>query len=166
MADNSPEQLVRRYYEEALNTGDWDLLKMLVADTFVEHEELLNLPPTRDGLIERYTLLRTGFPDLHYRVDDLFSAGRRVAVRITVTGTHSGPFLGRPPTGKCFEIATAGIFRVDGDQIAEHWGVFDTMKFLIQLGAFLDEEGWGGPLMIDPSADPTGAGRTAAHRDA
>jgi predicted ester cyclase len=44
--------------------------------------------------------------------------------------------MGRPPTGRSFEVNSLGIFRFDDGRISEHWGVFDQMGMLAQLGAF------------------------------
>jgi predicted ester cyclase len=43
--------------------------------------------------------------------------------------------MGRPPTGRTFEVTSVGIFRVAGGRLAEHWGVFDQLGMLGQLGA-------------------------------
>lgn len=136
MADNPSEALVRRYYEEALNPGRFDRLDDLLTNEFVDHEELRGIPPTGEGLKQKYTMLRAGFPDFGFTIEDLFSAGDRVAVRVTVHGTHEGEFMGRPPTGRRFAVPSVGIFRIADRQIAEHWGVFDQLAMLGQLGAF------------------------------
>jgi steroid delta-isomerase-like uncharacterized protein len=135
MADDPGEALVRRYYEEALNPGRFDRLDDLLATEFVDHEELRGIPPTREGLKQKYTMLRTGFPDFGFTIEDLFSAGDRVAVRVTVRGTHEGEFMGQPPTGRRFTAPSVGIFRIADGRIAEHWGVFDQLAMLGQLGA-------------------------------
>ena len=59
----------------------------------------------------------------------------RVAVRVTVRGTHDGAFLGRPATGRAFAVSAVGIFRIRAGRIVEHWGVFDQLAMLSQLGA-------------------------------
>ena len=135
MADDGSEGLVRRYYEEALNLGRFDRLKDLLTDEFVDHEELRGIPPTRDGLEQKYTLLRAGFSDFGFTIEDLFSAEDRVAARVTVRGTHDGEFMGRPATGRSFAVTSVGVFRIAGGRIAEHWGVFDQLAMLGQLGA-------------------------------
>ena len=61
MADDGGEGLVRRYYQEALNLGRFDRLDDLLTEEFVDHEELRGIPPTRDGLTQKYTMLRAGF---------------------------------------------------------------------------------------------------------
>lgn len=62
--------------------------------------------------------------------------GEQVAARVTVRGTHTGQFMGRPPTGRTFSVTSIGIFRLVDERITEHWGVFDQMGMLAQLGAF------------------------------
>ena len=127
--------LVRQYYDEALNPGRFELLNELLTVDFVDHEELRGIPPTRDGLKQKYGLLRAGFSDFGFTVEDLFSTGDRVAVRLTVRGTHDGEFMGRPSTGRQFVVASVGIFRTADDRIVEHWGVFDQLAMLGHLGA-------------------------------
>jgi steroid delta-isomerase-like uncharacterized protein len=130
------EMLVRRYYEEALSEADWSALDTLVGPEFVEHELVPGIPPTRDGLKQKYDLLRGGCPDLRFTVEELLSVDARVAARVTVRGCNSGPFMGRAPSGRSFAAATVGIFRIDDGKIAEHWGVFDQLGMIGQLGLF------------------------------
>jgi steroid delta-isomerase-like uncharacterized protein len=131
----STPSLVRDYYLEALNNGRFDLLDTLLTEDFADHETMIGIPPTRDGLKTKYALLRAGFSDFAFAVEDLVRDGDRVAVRVTVSGTHDGDFMGRPPTGRRFEVTSVGIFRENGGRLAEHWGVFDQLGMLGQLGA-------------------------------
>jgi steroid delta-isomerase-like uncharacterized protein len=126
--------LVVAYYE-ALTGGRLEGLDSLLDDDFVEHELVAGLPPTRDGLKHKYTMLRGGFADLRFSPEDILPYGDRIAVRVTVRGTHYGDFMGRPPTGRSFEVTSVGVFRIAGERIVEHWGVFDQMAMLAQLGA-------------------------------
>lgn len=135
MSPSTNEMRLRRYYE-ALSTGNLNDLETLVSEEFVDHEQLLGIPATRAGLKQKYTLLRAGFPNLHFVVEDLMGVGEQVAVRVSVCGTHTAEFMGRPPTGRTFAVTSLGIFRFASGRITEHWGVFDQMGMLAQLGAF------------------------------
>jgi steroid delta-isomerase-like uncharacterized protein len=128
------EALVTAYFA-ALTEGRLDDLDTVLAEDFEEHELLPGIPPTRDGLKQKYALLRSGFPDLRFAIEDLLLSGDRVAVRVTVSGTHLGAFLGKPATGRAFAVTSVGICRMGDSRIAEHWGVFDQMAMLGQLGA-------------------------------
>ena len=93
------------------------------------------IPATWAGLRQKYELLRSGCPDLRFVVEDLVSAGDRVAARVTVRGTHTQPFLGRAPSGRQMAAGKHSFFRIAGGQIVEHWGVFDQFAMMAQLGA-------------------------------
>jgi len=54
---------------------------------------------------------------------------------VRVTGTHSGEFMGMPATGKSIDVHAVDIVRFGGDGLGrEHWGVFDAMGMMQQLG--------------------------------
>jgi predicted ester cyclase len=59
-----------------------------------------------------------------------------VVARTLTEGTHTGPFMGHPPSGRRFQAAGIDVFRVAGGQLAEHWSVFDTLGMLMQLGLY------------------------------
>ncbi len=136
MPGQSGTGIVRRYYDDALTPGNWSALDELVASDFVDHEVLYGIPATRAGLRQKYELLRGGFPDLRFDVEDLLMDEDKVAARVMVSGTHSRAFLGQPPTGQHFSVMSLNIFRVRNGQITEHWGVFDQMGMLTQLRVF------------------------------
>src|SRR5262245_32360325 len=94
-------------------------------DNRAEHEAVLSIPAIRSGLRQKYELLRSGCPDLRFVVEDLMSAGERVASRVTVRGTHTQPFLGRAPSGRQMGAGKHSFYRVAGEKMSEHWGIFD-----------------------------------------
>jgi predicted ester cyclase len=52
----------------------------------------------------------------------------------SVTGTHSGEWLGLPGTGKHVEMRVMDFYRLDGDRIVENWVPIDILHILKQLG--------------------------------
>jgi steroid delta-isomerase-like uncharacterized protein len=77
---------------------------------------------------------RTAFPDVHLTVEDVLGVGDRVVARWVSHGTHLGPMMGIPPTGRSIEIMGISIFRIAAHQVAEEWEGFDTMGLMQQLG--------------------------------
>ncbi len=77
---------------------------------------------------------RASFSDVHMEVVTLVAEGDQVAGRFRCSGTHTGPWLGHPPTGPPFHVDEVYFFRVDGGRIAEMWGLEDTAERLRQLG--------------------------------
>ena len=51
-----------------------------------------------------------------------------------LTGTHSGEFMGIPPTGKKATVPGTSVLRFDGSLIAEAWSRWDRLSLLEQLG--------------------------------
>jgi len=129
---------LRRFYE-LINAGDIDGFGELLADDFVEHEETPGLAPTKDGVKAFFRMQMAAFPDLHFHVEDVLASGDKVVARARITGTHKGELMGIPPTGKSIDVPLIDIIRFGDDGLArEHWGVFDAMAMMQQLGVVPD----------------------------
>lgn len=74
------------------------------------------------------------FPNLLHTVDEVLAEGDKVVVRFTIRGTHTGDFLGIPPTKKSIEVGAIGVFRVADGKVAELHAQFDQMGMMRQLG--------------------------------
>lgn len=132
------ETTMRRLYE-LINAADVDGFSEVMADDFVEHEETPGLEPTREGVQEFFRTYLAAFPDLRFTVEDMISDGNKVVSRVKATGTHEGEFMGMPPTGKRIDVQLIDIVRFGDDGLAhEHWGVFDALTMMQQLGAVPD----------------------------
>ena len=126
---------IRRLYA-LINAGDVDGFGRQVADDFVEHEKLPGIPPTKAGVVQYFRLLTAAFPDLRMVVEDVIASGDKAVARLRVTGTHRGPFMGLPATGKPVAVNLIDITRFGDDGLArEHWGVVDQLALMQQLGA-------------------------------
>ena len=130
---------MQRVYD-LLNAGDVDGFGDVLADDFIEHEDLPGLTPTKDGVLAFFRMYLAGFPDLQLNVEDLLASGDKVVARVRATGTHQGEFMGMPATGRAVDVQMIDIIRFGDDGYAiEHWGVFDTMTMMQQLGVIPDE---------------------------
>ena len=133
MPDN--KATMSRIYEEVFSQGDLGLIDELLADDFVEHEELPpGVPQGKGAPRAMMTMMRGAFPDFHARVEELLEDGDKVIARVRFAGTHRGEFMGIPATGKRFDIAVIDIIEFrDGKGVA-HWGVMDMAGMMEQLG--------------------------------
>lgn len=132
------EALLRRLYE-LINAGDVDGFGEMLADDFIEHEETPGLAPTKDGVKEFFRMYIAAFPDLRFTAEDVLGSGDKVVARARATGTHKGEFMGIPSTDKSVDVQLIDIIRFDDDGLArEHWGVFDAMAMMQQLGVVPD----------------------------
>lgn len=120
-----------------MSAGDVDGFMTLLADDFVEHEPMPpGMPQTKDGVRSFFEMYRAAFPDLRMDPEEVLAAGDKVVARVRFTGTHDGDFMGMPPTGRSIDVNAIDIVRFGDDGLAhEHWGVFDAMTMMKQLGA-------------------------------
>jgi len=126
---------IRRFYD-LINAGEIDQFGELLADDFVEHEETPGLAPTKEGVMAFFRANRAAFPDMRMNAQDVFASGDKVTARVRLTGTHQGPFMGMPATGKQVDIQLIDIMRLGDDGLChEHWGVLDALAMMRQLGA-------------------------------
>jgi steroid delta-isomerase-like uncharacterized protein len=121
---------------DLINAGDIDGFGELLAEDFVEHEEMPGLEPSRDGVKQLFHMYRAAFPDLRMDVQDVLVSGDKAVARVRATGTHKGEFMGMPATGRSVDVQLIDITRFGDDGRArEHWGVFDALALMQQLGA-------------------------------
>ena len=131
----TPAERTARAALAVLDSGDVERIRELVTDDFVDHGLPPGVvPPGPDGYI---ATLRWLIDVLRIRseVHDVVAAGDRVAVRATAHGVHTSDHLGFPATGRPYAMPTMHLFRVEGDRLAEHWGVRDEYGVLVQVGA-------------------------------
>lgn len=135
----TPEQnkeTVSSFAREVFGNKNLDHANTWLADDFVEHQIFPGTTPDKQGAIESYRIFFAASPDMTAEIHDMIAAGDRVAIRATYRGTDKGGFIpGMPATGKAFEMEAIYVVRVnDRGQIAEHWGVVDTIGTMGQLG--------------------------------
>ncbi len=119
---------------EAFNTGDTaKLLAVATPDIIIHYAELPEPLRGRDTWQQGYELVKRAFPDLEIRVDDLVAAGDKVALRLTLGGTHEGEFQGIPATGRTISYVSHEFYRVADGLIAEEWICSDMASLFRQL---------------------------------
>ena len=140
MADNDNLAVMRRYYDEVVNKGDYAVVEELfTADYHSHHNDPIGLPPGPEGVKQFIGGTRDGFPDLELTLDDLFGDGDMVASRWTLKGTQTEEWFGTPATGKTAEWAGVVLSRFEDGKIAEEWFNFDQLRLLQQLGIIPSE---------------------------
>jgi steroid delta-isomerase-like uncharacterized protein len=128
--------VLHRYFEDVWNQGRLDLLDELVSPSYENHDPAVpGLPRGPQGLQPIIAGFRAAFPDLHMTIEDQIAEGDKVVTRYTMRGTHQGPFMGLPPTGKQMTVSGIQIERVVQGQIVEHWRKSDDLGMMQQLGA-------------------------------
>ena len=134
----SPEQnkaLMQRFYDEAVNAANLELIDELMSENFVEHEAFPGLSEGREGVKQFFSMMRGAFDGFRMDVEDMIAEGDKVVAHITIRGTHNGEYMGIAGTGATIDVPAIDIIRYAEGQAVEHWGVTDGMAMMEQLGA-------------------------------
>jgi steroid delta-isomerase-like uncharacterized protein len=126
--------IIHRLVEEVYNGDDLDVADELVAHDVYNHPAVPEHQHGVESLKHVIEWVRAIGPDTHYEIDDIIAEGDRVAVRMTVSGTHTGELRGIPPTGNRFSVDYVHWFRLADERVAELWAVKDDLTRLQQLG--------------------------------
>lgn len=130
MAGEGGKEVVRRFYEAAINRRSADACARFLTEDFVHNGQLLG----QEGERLAVAFFLGAFPDLHHTIEFMLAEGDRVAAHQIWRGTQHGPFLGVDPTDREIEFTSTSILRIEGDRIAEAWDEVDMMSALTQLG--------------------------------
>lgn len=118
---------------ELIRKGDTENVNKYFATNWVNHDP--SLPPLKglEGARQLIALWKS-FSNLNLTIEDSVTQGDRVAMRFTVSGTHTGPFMGIAPTGRTINVTGTGIFRVVDGKATDNWVNFDALGLFQQLG--------------------------------
>lgn len=128
------EATVRRFYKEMCNGRRNDLAPELFTGGHRLHDPQVPAGEGPQGVVDVVSTYQVGV-DGHWGIEKLLSAGDRVVVRWTGSGTHVGEVNGVPATGKPIRVDAISIHRMEDCKIAETWETWDTLGFLQQIGA-------------------------------
>lgn len=135
------KELVRRLTEKAFNEGDLsEINTYFTADYVVNAPGLPPLPPGPESFRMAVSLWRTAFPDVHVTVEDMAAEQDRVYCRFTTRGTHHGPLMGLPATGRPVTVHEMSCHRIVDGRVAESWIGDNVPRILLDIGALVPSE--------------------------
>lgn len=131
---------VRELIQRVLNEGDIGFAEKALSESYVERTPMPGGTADKAGAIAMFNMMREQTPDMHIEVEDVIASGSKVAVRSTMTGTDTNGFMpGMSPTGKSFSMGAIDVFTFDDSGMnTEHYGVYDVMGTMGQLGLLPD----------------------------
>ncbi len=124
---------LRRVAEEVFNKGNLSIIPELIASDYIYHSPLGDYKGP-EGFKQMVVETRTAFPDFHMKIDDMVAEGEKMAVRLTMTATHKGEYMGVPPTGKKINFTAAYFYRYKDGKEVEALPFMDMLTFYRQLG--------------------------------
>jgi steroid delta-isomerase-like uncharacterized protein len=125
-----------KQFIQFINSADENLAQQLISPVAKFH-----VPGQPDphqgpkGYLMIISMMRSGFLDIQWTLEDLITEGDKVAARFTMRGTHNGEFFGVPATGKVIAVQAINLYRLANEQIIEEYGQPDMLGLLRQIGA-------------------------------
>jgi steroid delta-isomerase-like uncharacterized protein len=124
--------LLRRYGEEVFGKGNVAVSDEILAADYVHHDP--GVPPGREGRKQLAEMHHMAWSDLDFKIEDIVAEGDQVALRWSCSATHTGEWMGIPPTGKRVTWSGIGIHRVKDGKMVESWDMVDNLGLMQQLG--------------------------------
>ena len=129
-------KLTMQKFVEFINTASEALADELISTNAIFHVPG-NPEPMRGpaGYLAIIGMMREGFPDIQWTLEEMVAESDKVAARFTMRGTHQGTFFGVPPTGKKIAVQAMNIYRLSNGKFVEERGQPDMLGLLQQIGA-------------------------------
>jgi steroid delta-isomerase-like uncharacterized protein len=124
-------------FMDAFNNGKLSALDTICAPNMVDHSTAATSgqPNDLEGFKKRVNGHRTGIPDLRFSIANMIVEGDLVAFQWEMSGTNTGPYMGRPPSGNPVRIVGMNLEHLENGMIVEHWSYPDKLAALQQIGA-------------------------------
>ena len=120
---------------EAFHVGDPDLLDGALAEKWMDTPMAPGQQPGRAGMKLMLPAFRAAFSDLRIKLEDIVGSGGRAAVRLTLSGRHTGDWMGVPATGRAFAIAMHEFHHLEAGRIVHTWHLEDWAGWREQVAA-------------------------------
>ena len=129
--------IVRRYYEELLNTGDISNIENYITDDYEEVHDGVRYKLGINGAREHIIGVRQVYPDIKLTIENQISEGEWVASIYSVTGTFKNEWLGITPTGEKITYTGVNVDRLKDGKIIEHGGAANLLGPLLEAGVIV-----------------------------
>lgn len=129
------KQIIRRFIEDVVNTGNVALLADLVSTDCVETDGKVRVVSGVTGMAEHINAVRAIYPDLFLTIERQIAEGEWVATQITARGTHAREWLGMAPSGKKLVFTGVNVNRVVNGRIVEHGGAANMLEPFLEAGS-------------------------------
>ena len=135
----SPREIMETYLTR-VGTGDWLALipELAWPDMVDEANRAFGGPPGRDGLVAHVKGFRRAVGDVEITIDRIVAGTDEVMAWWSFNGTHTGPWLGRAPSGQPISGTVFSFFDLQNGRIS---------RYRLWLCAMLAE----GPVIFDSS---------------
>lgn len=126
------KEAVRRFFQEIWCDHDESAIDRYIAADAAGNDPDFGIG--RESFRRQWKKWLQGFPDLRFDVEELVAEGDTVVSRWILTGTHTGEFLGYPPTGKKVKVHGMSLDHLKDGVVVSGCDGWDALGFRQQLG--------------------------------
>lgn len=128
---------VQRMIDEVMNQQNLTVVDELFAADYLMHDPAWPMEVKGPEGFKQWAgmMLAPYFSDSRITIENMIAEGDKVAVHWTWSGTHTGEFVGIPPTGRQIAIAGISIHRFADGGFVESWASYDSLGMMQQLTA-------------------------------
>ncbi|PSL34545.1 ester cyclase [Chitinophaga ginsengisoli] len=128
--------IVRRFNKEIIEEGNPQSFQEIVDPAFINHTAAKGMDKGPAGLIHTFeNILRPAFSDLKVTIYEQVGEGDKVTTRKTISGIHTGTFMGVAATHQPVIIHVMDMVTIKNGKYYEHWGVNTMMALAAELKA-------------------------------
>lgn len=133
----TPEQIVKKFFEEVRSGNNPDYATELMADQVLAHQVISEgestVLRTPTDYADHVKEMVEAYGDFSLEIQEFMVQGNKVYVRWKQVGTHVGEVDGFQPTSlPVIEIASA-VYRIEEEKIVEYWIQIDRAGIEKQL---------------------------------
>ena len=133
MSTETNKAIIRDFFAQVWNEGDEAAIDRFIATDAAGNDPDFGIG--REGFKRQWRTWREAFPDLHFQVEELVAEGDTVVSRWTLTGTHTGLFLGIAPTGRTIRVGGMSLDHLQDRLLVSGFDGWDNLGLRQQLGA-------------------------------
>jgi steroid delta-isomerase-like uncharacterized protein len=127
--------VIRRLYDEVWNERKVEVIKEIISPSHALHGPTFSGSSIGPEAYKRQVLLfLTGYPDMHWTIEDTIAENDKVVACWTISGTHRGEYMEIPATNKKVSIDGITIHHIAGGKIMDSYSNWDVLGMMQQLG--------------------------------
>jgi predicted ester cyclase len=123
--------VVRRYLEDLINRGNFEVADEILAADYVNHSSGAGFGQARTEFLRSIVNMKAAFPDWHVTIEEMVGEGDLVVDRFRISATHSGSVNGIAASGRRIEALGMHMWRIVDGKLAEGWYTTDALPHVV-----------------------------------
>lgn len=129
---NTRHDIILKAWNGAWGSGDLASFEQILAPSYIRRSK--TGPEDFAKLQKTIQAMHAAFPDSTIEILQIVEDGDRAAIHWQTRGTHQGPYMEVPATGRSVTVSGASFLRFENDKLAEEWVVWDPRELLSAVG--------------------------------